>query len=57
MILPHRFLHDETGAISVDWIVLCACIVGLAAMAGSVALGGVEGLSTTVATDLQDTDV
>ena len=25
-----RFVSDETGAITVDWVVLCAAIVGLA---------------------------
>ena len=25
-----RFASDETGAITVDWVVLCAAIVGLA---------------------------
>jgi Flp pilus assembly pilin Flp len=29
MTMFSRFLHDETGAVTVDWVVLTAAVVGL----------------------------
>lgn len=31
--LLSKFYRDEHGAVTVDWVVLCAAIVGLAAVA------------------------
>ena len=27
----HKFIRSESGAVTVDWVVLCAAVVGLAA--------------------------
>ncbi|MEM6588618.1 MAG: hypothetical protein AAF641_09240 [Pseudomonadota bacterium] len=51
------FWKDGNGAISVDWIVLSACLVGLAALAGNAALDGIEALGGQVSSDMSDTDV
>lgn len=39
------FLKDETGAITVDWIVLTAAVVALAAVTIGVIQTGSEGLA------------
>lgn len=31
--LSNRFLNDESGAVTVDWVVLTAAVVGLATVA------------------------
>ena len=57
MTAVKTFLKADNGVVSVDWIVLTACVAGLAAMAGHTALSGVEGLGTQISTDMEDTDV
>ena len=37
--LTRRFLADEDGAVTVDWVVLCAAIVALAVAVGSAMTG------------------
>jgi len=29
---PTRFIHDESGAVTVDWVVLTALVLGMAIM-------------------------
>jgi len=41
-----RFMKDESGAVTVDWVVLCAAIVGLAAL--------IAGMMTTNSVNLSD---
>lgn len=43
-----RFLQDESGAVTVDWVVLTAAIVGLAASAALVVGPGMSALSTQI---------
>jgi len=43
-----NFLSDECGAVTVDWVVLTAAVVGLAAIAYSAIEGGNRSLSGTV---------
>ncbi|MCB1340288.1 MAG: hypothetical protein KDK24_04325 [Pseudooceanicola sp.] len=43
-----RFITAEDGAITVDWVVLTALIVALAAAAFSGVEGGVEGLTNSI---------
>lgn len=50
------FVQSEQGAVTVDWVVLSAAIVGLGVAAISVVSGGVETLSTNISTSLADTD-
>lgn len=46
------FCRDERGAVSVDWIVLTAGIVGLAVTAAVLAETGILGLATTIVTQM-----
>ena len=46
------FANDEAGAVTVDWVVLTAAIVGLGMVVMTTVGGGIEGLSKKVATDL-----
>ncbi|MFG6562986.1 Flp family type IVb pilin [Sulfitobacter sp. 1A13421] len=48
-----NFRKDEDGAVTVDWVVLTAAIVGLAAVAYGSISDGVDGLSEGIATDLR----
>ncbi len=50
------FLASESGAVTVDWVVLTAAIVGLGLAVMAVVSGGVENLSTDIAQELADTD-
>lgn len=42
------FHDDETGAVSVDWVVLTAAIIGLGVAALGVIKGGVASLSDSI---------
>ncbi len=46
------FKTDEAGAITVDWVVLTGAIVGLGMVVMTSVGGGIEGLSETVAADI-----
>lgn len=46
------FKNDEAGAVTVDWVVLTAAIVGLGLVVMTTVGDGINGLGTTVATDL-----
>lgn len=50
------FLSDESGAVTVDWVVLTAAIVGLGLAVMSVVSGGVEDLSGDISNALTNTD-
>ncbi|GGE49524.1 Flp family type IVb pilin [Actibacterium pelagium] len=43
-----RFLNDESGAVTVDWVVLTAAIVGLGIVVIAVVSGGTNGLSEKI---------
>ena len=43
-----HFLKDETGAVTVDWVVLTAAIVALAAAAAYVAMPGASELAGNI---------
>ncbi|WP_170362941.1 Flp family type IVb pilin [Ruegeria arenilitoris] len=47
-----NFRKDEDGAVTVDWVVLTAAVVGLAAVAYQQIEGGAVGLATDVNTAL-----
>ncbi|NDV01786.1 Flp family type IVb pilin [Pseudoroseicyclus tamaricis] len=48
----NKFRADESGAVTVDWVVLTAAIVGLGiAVLGSIQTGA-EGLATDIGGDL-----
>ena len=47
-----NFRKDEDGAVTVDWVVLTAAVVALAAAAYTSIEGGVDSLSGSTATAL-----
>lgn len=47
-----RFSRDEDGAVTVDWVVLTAAIVGLAVVAFNTIGDGTEDLIDGIAADL-----
>lgn len=53
----HSFISSETGAITVDWVVLTAAMVGLALAVMSVVSGGLEELSRNVAQFLANIEI
>ncbi len=58
MTLSHfkSFISSESGAVTVDWVVLTAALVGLGLAVMAVVSGGVENLSTDIGQSLADTD-
>ena len=46
------FKKDESGAVTVDWVVLTAAIVGLGMVVMTTVGGGITGLGDAIATDL-----
>ncbi len=52
-----RFLADDAGAVTVDWVVLTAATVGLGLATMGVVSGGVEELSGEVDTQLTDQEI
>ncbi|MEM8823282.1 MAG: pilus assembly protein [Pseudomonadota bacterium] len=48
------FAADESGAVTVDWVVLTAALVGLGLAVMTVVRGGVSNLSGDVDTTLRD---
>ncbi|SIO53928.1 Flp pilus assembly protein, pilin Flp [Rhodovulum sp. ES.010] len=55
--LIKRFHSDESGAVTVDWVVLTAAIVGLGIAVLSTVGNGVQGLATNISTELSGTQV
>ena len=52
-----RFLRDESGAVTVDWVVLTGAVVGLGLATTAVVSGGVESLSQETAQELAGTSI
>ncbi|MDB5660635.1 MAG: hypothetical protein JWS10_3250 [Cypionkella sp.] len=50
-----NFKSDESGAVTVDWVVLTAAIVGLGMVVMKTVGGGIEGLGTKIVTKLDST--
>lgn len=50
------FASNESGAVTVDWVVLTAALVGLGLAVMSVVSGGVENLSGDISTSLTNVD-
>ena len=51
----NTFKNDEAGAVTVDWVVLTAALVGLGLAVMGVVSNGIEDLSTDISTSLADT--
>ncbi|MDZ4135118.1 MAG: hypothetical protein U1D06_05925 [Paracoccaceae bacterium] len=47
-----NFSNDESGAVTVDWVVLTAAVVGLGLVVMAAVKPGISGLSTDIATSL-----
>lgn len=47
-----RFAKDENGAVTVDWVVLTAAIVGLGLLVISTIKPGIQAASTQINADL-----
>jgi Flp pilus assembly pilin Flp len=54
--LLKNFAKSESGAVTVDWVVLTAAIVGLGLAVMAVVSGGVEDLSSDINTTLTNTN-
>jgi Flp pilus assembly pilin Flp len=52
--LIKNFAKSESGAVTVDWVVLTAAIVGLGLAVMAVVSGGVQDLSGAINTQLTD---
>jgi len=57
MKLFNAFLKDESGAVTVDWVVLTAAIVGLGIAVLTSVGGGTTTLADNVSQHLADQDV
>ena len=51
--LAKTFRNDEDGAVTVDWVVLTAAIVGLGIAVYGVISGGIEDLSNDINAELK----
>ncbi|MEP3631715.1 MAG: hypothetical protein ABJQ23_03575 [Shimia thalassica] len=49
-----RFHRNETGAVTVDWVVICAGIVALGIAAMTVIEGGTVGLANDTGSAIQE---
>lgn len=49
MWMMRRFRHDEDGAVTVDWVVLTAAVIGLGVTALAVVSGGMSVLVDEIA--------
>ena len=47
-----NFSKDEAGAVTVDWVVLTAAVVGLGIAAVTTVQGGIDTAATTLTTQL-----
>jgi Flp pilus assembly pilin Flp len=55
--LAGAFVRDETGAVTVDWTVMTAGLVGLGLATMSLVSGGIENLSGDTAAAMADRDI
>lgn len=53
----NAFINDESGAVTVDWVVLTAALVGLGLAVMSVVSGGVENISNDIGQSLANQSV
>jgi len=52
-----NFSKDEDGAVTVDWVVLTAAVVGLGIAGVTTVRGGVDTLATNISTGVSGTTV
>jgi Flp pilus assembly pilin Flp len=51
-----RFQKDEDGAVTVDWVVLTAAIVGLGLIVMAAIRPAITGLSSSIAAEINEAD-
>ncbi|AWD21232.1 Flp family type IVb pilin [Fuscovulum blasticum] len=51
-----RFQKDEDGAVTVDWVVLTAAVVGLGIIVLAAIKPAISGLSASIATEIGKAD-
>ncbi|MGK7651786.1 Flp family type IVb pilin [Roseovarius sp. B08] len=52
-----NFRNDEDGAVTVDWVVLTAAVVGLGVAGVATVSGGVNTLATAISDGVEGQDV
>ena len=52
-----NFRNDEDGAVTVDWVVLTAAVVGLGVAGVSTVQSGIDGLAGTIETSVSGKSV
>ena len=55
--LSNKFAKDESGAVTVDWVVLTSAVVGLGVAVLTTVAGGTKQLGSTISTSLSGTTV
>lgn len=55
--LAKKFQRDENGAVTVDWVVLTAAVVGLGVAVLTVVSGGTKNMANGINTALDAADV
>lgn len=55
--LAKKFQRDENGAVTVDWVVLTAAVVGLGVAVLTVVSGGTKNMATGINSELDATKV
>lgn len=55
--LINNFLRDEDGAVTVDWVVLTAAIVGLGLVIGTTVGQSTADLADTIGQEIASTDI
>ena len=55
--LLKKFRADEAGAVTVDWVVLTAAIVGLGVIVMNVVGDSITGVAEQMAAEIEDTTV
>lgn len=54
MQLFNRFSEDESGAVTVDWVVLTAAIVGIAIAVITLISGGIQDAANGINSELEN---
>lgn len=52
-----RFLHDETGAVTIDWVVLASLVVGLAIAFGGIYRNQIAELASDMDTEITAVEI
>lgn len=54
MTILNQFLQNESGAVTVDWVVLTSAVVGLGIAVVMVVAGGVNDASNRIDTEVKE---